>query len=98
MACAQRAYFMHGGNEMNSIDLRGLTLAPVTPFTRDGAVDHAAIHRLGAWLGSYQGVTGLVVLGHAGEGTFLSTAEQSAVIESFVKSVDGKIPVIAGIT
>ncbi len=83
---------------MKDIDLRGLVPAPVTPFTRDGAVDHAAIQRLGAWLGSFAGVKGLVVLGHAGEGTFLSQDEQRAVIESFVKSVDGRLPVIAGIT
>ena len=83
---------------MKDIDLRGLVPAPVTPFTRDGAVDHQAIHRLGSWLGSFAGVKGLVVLGHAGEGTFLSPEEQTAVIASFVKSVDGRIPVIAGIT
>ncbi|MBI5110573.1 MAG: dihydrodipicolinate synthase family protein [Rhodovulum sp.] len=82
----------------NKLDLRGLVPAPITPFTRDGAVDHAAIRRLGSWLGSFAGVKGLVVLGHAGEGTFLDDAEQTAVIESFVASVDGRIPVIAGIT
>ncbi|EKP68220.1 Dihydrodipicolinate synthetase [Acinetobacter baumannii] len=81
-----------------SLDLRGLTPAPVTPFTRDGQVDHNAIQHLGSWLGSIDGVKGLVVLGHAGEGTFLSQKEQMQVIESFVKSVDDKIPVIAGIT
>ncbi|HDV0698475.1 TPA: dihydrodipicolinate synthase family protein, partial [Acinetobacter baumannii] len=75
-----------------SLDLRGLTPAPVTPFTRDGQVDHNAIQRLGSWLGSIDGVKGLVVLGHAGEGTFLSQKEQMQVIESFVKSVDDKIP------
>jgi 4-hydroxy-tetrahydrodipicolinate synthase len=83
---------------MKPLDLRGLVPAPVTPFTREGAVDHAAIQRLGSWLGSIDGVKGLVVLGHAGEGTFLSPDEQTAVIQSFIKSVDGKIPVIAGIT
>jgi len=83
---------------MRTIDLRGLVPAPVTPFTRDGEVDHPAIQRLGAWLGSFTGVKGLVVLGHAGEGTFLTHDEQAAVIESFNKSVDGKIPIIAGIT
>src|SRR5262249_18652557 len=87
-----------GGNDMKSIDLRGLVPATVTPFTRDGEVDHAAIQRLGSWLGSFKGVKGLVLLGHAGEGTFLSADEQAAVIESFVKSVKGNIPVIAGIT
>jgi 4-hydroxy-tetrahydrodipicolinate synthase len=83
---------------MQALDLRGLVPAPVTPFTREGAVDHAAIQRLGAWLGSIEGVKGLVVLGHAGEGTFLSADEQAAVIRSFVKSTDGRVPVIAGIT
>jgi 4-hydroxy-tetrahydrodipicolinate synthase len=83
---------------MKAPDLRGLNPAPVTPFTREGDVDHAAIQRLGSWLGSISGVRSLVVLGHAGEGTFLTTDEQTAVIESFVKSVDGKIPIIAGIT
>jgi 4-hydroxy-tetrahydrodipicolinate synthase len=83
---------------MTAIDLRGLVPAPVTPFTREGEVDHAAIRRLGSWLGGFDGVKGLVVLGHAGEGTFLTDDEQAAVIESFIVSVDGKIPVIAGIT
>ena len=83
---------------MTALDLRGLNPAPITPFTREGAVDHAAIQRLGSWLGSITGVRSLVVLGHAGEGTFLSTDEQAAVIQSFIKAVDGKIPIIAGIT
>ncbi|KAK6855261.1 hypothetical protein PG990_008441 [Apiospora arundinis] len=80
------------------IDLRGLVPAPVTPFTKDGKVDYAAIQRLGSWLGSISGVKGLVVLGHAGEGTFLTQEEQLDVIRAFVKSVDNKIPIIAGIT
>lgn len=82
----------------NSLDLRGLTPAPVTPFTRDGAIDVEAIHRLGSWLGTFEDVKGLVVLGHAGEGTFLTQSEQVQVIEEFVASTDGRVPVIAGIT
>ncbi|KAF2969064.1 hypothetical protein GQX73_g4490 [Xylaria multiplex] len=81
-----------------SLDLRGLTPAPITPFTKEGDVDYQAINRLGSWLGSIHGVKGLVVLGHAGEGTFLTTEEQVSVIKAFVKSVDNKIPIIAGIT
>lgn len=80
------------------MDLRGLTPAPVTPFTEDGEVDYDAIQRLGSWLGSISGVKGLVVLGHAGEGTFLTQQEQVDVIKAFVKSVDNTIPIIAGIT
>ncbi|HET9644660.1 MAG TPA: dihydrodipicolinate synthase family protein [Burkholderiaceae bacterium] len=81
-----------------NIDLRGLVPAPVTPFTRDGDVDYAAIQRLGKWLGSIDGVKGLTVLGHAGEGTFLSQDEQAKVIAAFKESVGGRLPIIAGIT
>ena len=65
---------------MEALDLRGLVPAPVTPFTREGEVDHAAIQRLGGWLASFKEVKGLVVLGHAGEGTFLTADEQTSVI------------------
>ena len=83
---------------MKALDLRGLSPAPVTPFTNDGAVDYAAIQRLGSWLGSINGVKSLVVLGHAGEGTFMTQDEQAQVIRAFVESTGGRIPVIAGIT
>ncbi|MGL9734719.1 MAG: hypothetical protein ACR5LF_00115 [Symbiopectobacterium sp.] len=39
-----------------NIDLRGLNLAPVTPFNHDGSVDYAACKKLGAWLASIDGV------------------------------------------
>jgi 4-hydroxy-tetrahydrodipicolinate synthase len=83
---------------MQALDLRGLVPAPVTPFTREGEVDHAAIQRLGSWLGKFEGVKGLTVLGHAGEGTFMTADEQAGVIRSFSESVNGKLPIIAGIT
>ena len=81
---------------MSTLDLRGLNPAPVTPFTADGDVDHAAMAGLGKWLASHDGVKSLVVLGHAGEGTFLTADEQVAVIEKLVEAVD--VPIIAGIT
>jgi 4-hydroxy-tetrahydrodipicolinate synthase len=81
---------------MSPLDLRGLNPAPVTPFTVDGDVDHAAMAGLGKWLAGFDGVKSLVVLGHAGEGTFLTADEQVAVIEKLVEAVD--VPIIAGIT
>ena len=83
---------------MQAPDLRGLVPAPITPFTKDGAVDYPAIKRLGVWLGSFEGVKGLTVLGHAGEGTFLERNEQAKVIGAFRDAVDSRIPIIAGIT
>ncbi len=69
---------------MSTLDLRGLVPAPVTPFTPDGAVDHDALASYGRWLAGFDGVKGLVCLGHAGEGTFLTQEEQVAVIRTLV--------------
>ena len=81
-----------------TLDLRGLVPAPVTPFNRDESIDFDAIKRLGNWYASIDGIKGLVVLGHAGEGTFLTQDEQAAVISAFRDAVDDKLPIIAGIT
>ena len=81
-----------------SLDLRGLVPAPVTPFTPDGAVDHAALASYARWLAGFDGVKGLVCLGHAGEGTFLTQDEQVAVIRTLVEAVGATTPIIAGIT
>ena len=83
---------------MDSMDLRGLTPAPVTAFAPDGEVDYAANADLARWLVAKEGVKGLVLLGHAGEGTYLTADEQGALIETVVEAVDGAVPVIAGIT
>jgi 4-hydroxy-tetrahydrodipicolinate synthase len=78
--------------------LRCVADSQVTPFNEDGSVDYEAIQRIGSWLASVEGVKGLVVLGHAGEGTFLTEEEQVDVVKAFVKAVDNTIPIIAGIT
>ena len=83
---------------MNPMDLRGLSPAPVTAFTTDGEVDHKANARLAKWLVSIKGVKSLVILGHAGEGTFLTEDERLALIRTYVEAVDGAVPIIAGIT
>lgn len=89
---------INGQSHTVGFDMQGLTPAPVTPFNEDGTVDYDAIQRLGSWLGSFPDVKGLVVLGHAGEGTFLTADEQVSVIRAFVRSVDNRTPIIAGIT
>ncbi|MFV0384116.1 dihydrodipicolinate synthase family protein [Paracoccus sp. (in: a-proteobacteria)] len=83
---------------MQPMDLRGLSPAPVTAFTRDGEIDHGANARLAKWLVSIPGVKSLVILGHAGEGTFLTEDERLALIRTCAEAVDGAVPIIAGIT
>lgn len=83
---------------MSVMDLRGLSPAPVTVFTREGEVDYAANAELAKWLVSIEGVKSLVILGHAGEGTFLTVEERLKLIETYAEAVDGAVPIIAGIT
>lgn len=81
---------------MSNMDLRGLSPAPVTAFTRDGEIDFDANIRIAKWLASFEDVKSLVILGHAGEGTFLTEGERLDLIRAYVDAVD--IPIIAGIT
>ena len=78
-----------------TLDLRGLVPAPVTPFTPDLEVDHDALANLTRWLAEQDGVKGLVCLGHAGEGTYLTAEEQVAVVRTMVEHA-GDVPIIAG--
>jgi 4-hydroxy-tetrahydrodipicolinate synthase len=89
---------LHPERLMTVMDLRGLVPAPVTAFTANGDVDHQANADLARWLVSVEGVKGLVCLGHAGEGTYLTAQEQVALIRTLVEAVDGQVPIIAGIT
>lgn len=82
----------------NVMDLRGLNPAPVTAFKTNGEVDWDANVKLAKWLIAKEGVKSLVILGHAGEGTFLTQDEQVKLVECLVEAVDGAVPIIAGIT
>lgn len=83
---------------MSIMDLRGINPAPVTAFMRNGDVDHKANADLARWLVSVKGVKSLVILGHAGEGTFLNSEEQVELIRTYVDAVGKQVPIIAGIT
>ncbi|MGR3792966.1 dihydrodipicolinate synthase family protein [Vannielia sp. SX4] len=68
----------------------------MTAFNRDGSLDIDANVRIAKWLASFDEVKSLVILGHAGEGTFLTTDERLELIRAYKDAVD--IPIIAGIT
>ena len=79
-----------------AIDWKGLNPAPVTLFKDNGDVDFEANARLAKWLASIDGVKSLVILGHAGEGTFLTHDEQLELIRLYKDATP--LPVVAGIT
>ena len=82
---------------MASINFRGVLPATITPFTTDGDLDRDALVSYTNWMGSFSGVTGLVVNGHAGEGTSLTREERIEVIRLTKQAVGDRIAVIAGV-
>jgi 4-hydroxy-tetrahydrodipicolinate synthase len=75
----------------------GIIPAVTTPFATSGDIDvdgHES--NLAALLDA--GVHGIVATGTMGEAGSLSTAERRAVVETVVRAVDGRVPVIAGIS
>lgn len=85
---------------MSSIRLRGALTALVTPFTRDGALDEAAIVRL-VERQIDAGIHGLVPVGTTGESPTLTHDEDDRVISLTIETVRrkgaaGRVPVVAG--
>ena len=68
--------------------------ALITPF-KDGEIDIEALEKLVEWH-IEQGSNGLVAVGTTGESPTLSHEEHQSVVEIIVKTVAGRIPVIAG--
>lgn len=76
---------------------RGVMPAITTPFLPDMSVDHEFISKHVLWLTDH-GCKGIVALGSLGEGATLSFDEKVAILETCVKAVGSRIPVIAGIS
>ncbi|HET8624331.1 MAG TPA: 4-hydroxy-tetrahydrodipicolinate synthase [Gemmatimonadales bacterium] len=77
--------------------LRGCGTALVTPFTRGGAVDVAALEELVRWQLA-EGIDFLVPCGSTGEAQTLDADERIQVVETVVRIVGGRVPVMAGAT
>jgi 4-hydroxy-tetrahydrodipicolinate synthase len=73
----------------------GVGTALITPFTRTGALDEAAIKRL-ARRQIDAGIHFLVPCGTTGETPTLSADERRRVVELVVEEAAGKVPVVAG--
>jgi len=73
----------------------GVGTALVTPFTRGGELDEAAVRRLGRRQID-AGIHFLVPCGTTGENPTLSLAERLRIVEILVDEAAGKVPVLAG--
>jgi len=72
----------------------GAMTALITPF-RNGKVDYAALEKIIA-LQIESGISGLVPCGSTGESATLTHDEHTEVVRFVVKTVAGRVPVIAG--
>ena len=75
----------------------GIIPAVTTPFDSSGAIDFDGLAaNVAALLDA--GVHGIVATGTMGEAGSLSTAERRSVVEAVARAVDGRVPVIAGVS
>jgi 4-hydroxy-tetrahydrodipicolinate synthase len=80
---------------MPKINLNGIFVPHITPFTREGDLDEDSLRKcLRFWVNG--GVSGLVPCGSNGEAPYLNREERKKVIEIVMNEVGGKVGVIAG--
>ena len=80
-----------------SEESKGVFVIMATPFTDDGALDLQSADRLVEFCLD-EGVHGLTVLGVMGEAPKLSLEEQVEFTRHVLKRVDGRVPVIVGVS
>ena len=78
-----------------NINFTGVGTALVTPFTRSGELDEAAVRRLGRRQID-AGISFLVPCGTTGENPTLTDAERARMVEILVDEAQGEVPVLAG--
>jgi 4-hydroxy-tetrahydrodipicolinate synthase len=75
----------------------GIIPAVTTPFDASGAVDPAALRSNVSELLD-AGMTGIVATGTMGEAGSLTREERAVVVRAVAEEVDGRVPVIAGVS
>ena len=78
------------------VNWKGVIPAMTTPFNADLSVDEGFLATHACWLVD-AGSVGLVPLGSLGEAATLDATEKRKVMETCVKAVGGRVPVIPGI-
>src|SRR6266545_3740779 len=79
------------------IEWSGIFHVMATPFTDGGDLDSAGLPRL-VESALATGLSGLTVLGIAGEAHRLTEDERRRVVETVVKEARGRVPVVAGVS
>ena len=80
----------------NLHELTGVIPPMITPFADDDSIDRVQLRQEALFLKAC-GVDGIVVAGSTGEGAGMSPAEIAEIVECVIESVEGSLPVIAGV-
>jgi 4-hydroxy-tetrahydrodipicolinate synthase len=75
----------------------GVIPAITTPFKKDFEIDHVALGWHARWM-IKSGCKGIVALGSLGEGATLQFHEKIEILQTLVKAMKGRAPVVAGIS
>lgn len=76
-------------------NLSGTGVAVVTPFDREGKIDHPALHRVIDFIIA-GGVDYIVVLGTTGETPALSKKDRQEVLNGVKSAINGRVPLVLG--
>lgn len=77
--------------------LRGVLAIPPAVYREDLSVDHEGVSRTVDFC-LRCGVHGIVIPVYATEYFLLTTQERKAILETAIRTVDGRVPVIAGVS
>src|SRR5262245_25449775 len=80
-----------------AMTFRGCGTALVTPFSRDGSLDLAALRGLVEWQIA-EGIDFLVACGSTGEAQTMRHEERLKVAATVLEAARGRVPVVAGAT
>lgn len=83
---------------MSVLDLTGVVTAVVTPFEDDESLDIPSLQEYVEYVVGVDGVNAILTCGYTGEGGSLSREEQLTVVRAVTQTVNGRIPVISGVT
>ena len=75
----------------------GVYVISITPFSEDGSIDFKSVESLVEFFLEKR-VTGITILGMMGEANKLSANESREFVKHVLKRVNGRVPVIAGVT
>ncbi len=83
--------------ELLSEKTEGVFIISATPFSGDGAIDYDSADRLVEFYIGH-GVSGMTILGMMGEAPKLSAEESDQFMRHMIKRVDGRVPVVVGVS